>query len=67
MFAPKFIKLTNAETKKIFILNVSLIAKVTDCTVKTKITTFQCRKIYLTDGEELLVEEGLNDIYETIC
>ena len=67
MLTPKFIQLTNAETKKIFILNVGLIAKVTDCTVKTKTTTFQCRKIYLTDGEELLVEEKLNDIYETIC
>ncbi len=67
MFSAKFIKLTNAETNKVFILNVVLIAKVTECTVKTKITTFKCRRIYLSDGEELLVNEELNDIYDAIC
>jgi hypothetical protein len=67
MFSAKFIKLTNAETNKVFILNVGLIAKVTECIVKTKITTFKCRRIYLSDGEEVLVNEELNDIYDAIC
>lgn len=66
MFSQRFIKLTDAETKHKIILNISLIAKVIECTAKTKTATFVCRKIYMADGVELLVEEELDEIFDMI-
>lgn len=68
MLEPRFCKFTDIDTGKQFVLNIGCIARITETTLikKKEERKIQCRKIYLTDGQEFFVEESLEDIYDKI-